>query len=293
MAEEIPVTWEEMQDTAQNALALLDAVGKTPIPQTLRDAINENYFAASKGVLESALGHISGEELREWRTRVIPLRLANEILREYENNIVKAFVLSSSSPFRIIFDGLTAIPKWLIKYAAEITLIFLPLVTNGLERAADVLSIEGRITEIENEIRALRKWISKLFAITPVNLPPLEERKMRGPFGTNAVEDAGEIIAAIEKAESDVAVLEREKAALEKLSAKAGRIIDIILVGIAVVIGYIMVEKLLLAARAIADATATFAPVRKLRDDAVALAKEASLPQIGKRVLVNKRSRRN
>jgi hypothetical protein len=294
MDDQIPVTLEELQDDAQKALAVLDSVGKTPVPQTLRDAIEGNYFAASEGVVESALGHIPGDELREWRTRVIPLALANDILRDFENQIVRAFVLSSSSPFRILIDGIIKIPKWLIKHSAEIVFLFLPMMKGGLDRAADVLTIENRITGITREIGALRRRISKLFEITPVNLPPLEERKMRAPFGMNEKEDAAELVDAIKAAEREIGILEREREALAKLSAKAGRILDLVLVGLAVMMGYFVVEKLLAEAKALANAAATFAPVRKLRDEAVEFAKEASLPQFPqKRTVVEKRSRRN
>jgi len=294
MADALPVTWQEMQKEAQNALRLLDMVGKTPVPQTLRDAIDGKYFAASQGVVESALGHTSGDELREWSQRVIRLDKANEILRSFENEMVKAFVLSSASPARIVIDALIAIPKWILAHLAEIVFILWPLFTGAVTGAFDVVLIEDRIKEIENEVRALKKWIGKLFAITPADLPPLEQRRMRGPFGTNPTEDAAELVSAIEKAEREIGVLERERAALVKLSERSGSILDMIAMGVAVTLSYLAVEKLLVAARALADATATFAPVRVLRDNAVLRAKEESLPQLqAKRFRVRKRSRRN
>lgn len=294
MADEIPIDWKGMQKEAQDALRVLDMVGKTPVPQTLRDAINGDYFAASTGVVEAALGHTSGKELREWGQRVMPLKEANEILRQFENDVVKTFVLSSKSPARIIFDAVTAIPKWVLEHLAEIVFILWPLFTGAAMRAADIVSIESRIKEIENEIRALIAWMGKLYAITPANLPPIEERKMRGPFGTNPTEDPGEIIEAIKKAEREVGILERERAALIQLSERAGTILDRLVVAVAVVISFLAVEKLLVEARALANAAVTFSPIRKLRDAAVARAKEKSFPQTPqKRTVVKKRSRRN
>ena len=249
---EIPVDWKGLQKETQDALRVLDMVGKTPVPQTLRDAIDENYFAASQGIVETALGSTSGAELREWSQRVIRLSDANEILRNFENNLVREFVLSSASPARIVIDAIIAIPKWILAHLAEIVFILWPLFTEAAVRAADIVSIEMRITEIENELRALRAWMGKLFAITPATLPPLEQRKMRGPFGTNPVEDTAEIVAALEKAEWEIGILEREMEALIKLSTRAGNILDMIAVAVAATLAFFMVERLLAAAASLA-----------------------------------------
>jgi hypothetical protein len=295
---EIPVDWKGLQKETQDALRVLDMVGKTPVPQTLRDAIDENYFAASQGIVETALGSTSGAELREWSQRVIRLSDANEILRNFENNLVREFVLSSASPARIVIDAMIAIPKWILAHLAEIVFILWPLFTGAVKGVLDVQDIEERIKRIDEELAEYRETLAELFGLSP------GDKIQYSPTGSPAGDafqrsqpqrwTAADLVASIKEVERRQGILKREKAALIKLSERSSNILDMIAVAVAATLAFFMVERLLAAAASLAASTKTFGPVRKLRDEAVMLAKEKSLPQWGqKRVTVRKRSRRN
>jgi len=283
----LPTSFEELRDEAKTAIAGLEKILKVPVPVSIKDAVDGRYLESAEGVAESIVGRVPSGEMEEWRKRVIPLARANAILRSFEGNLVRSYVLKPSSPLRIIVDGVLLIPKWILAHLAEITMILIPLLTESWLKALDVVSIERRITELENFISQRKKMVSDLFAITP------------RPAGTPAkswddAPTAAELQAEIKNEEYEIGKLERERDALAKLSADAGTYIDRAVIAVSIMLVYFSVQKLLGTAKVVSDSLVSVTPAKDLRNEAIEKIKAAALPQARvHRVVVKKRSRRN
>jgi len=295
MTPEIPQTWEELQKQGQTAIFVLETVMRVPVPRTIKDAVDGKWMEASAGATRDILGRTTRAEKKEWRKRVIKLSDANQILKDLENKIVNSYVLASASPLRIALDGIILIPKWIVKHIAELTLIMLPLFLTSVEKAGDMVMIERRITEIEKEIERSENIIASLYEVIP-EADDAESTVVTGGGPTFIVppRTAAAIRAEIKMVEGAMGELRREKAALAKLSAKAGTVLDLAVTAFCVTIAFLAVANLISLARSLSDNLATTGPASKLRDEAIELAKSKSLPQFsGKRKTVKKRSRRN
>jgi len=295
MSPEIPQTWEELQKQGQTAIFVLETVMRVPVPRTIKDAVDGKWMEASAGATRDILGRTTRAEKKEWRKRVIKLSDANQILRDLENKIVNSYVLASASPLRIALDGIILIPKWIVKHIAELTLIMLPLFLTSVEKAGDIVMIERRITEIEKELERYEKILPTLYEVIP-EADDAESTVVTGGGPTFIVppRTAAAIRAEIKMVEGAMGELRREKAALAKLSAKAGTVLDLAVTAFCVTIAFLAVANLISLARSLSDNLATTGPASKLRDEAIELAKSKSLPQFSvKRKTVKKRSRRN
>jgi len=227
--------------------------------------------------------------MRKWRTRVIRLSDANEILARMESDLVKAYILSSSSPARLIIDGFLKIPKWIVAHAAEIYYLLLPLIAKAAEAFGDVLDIESRIAAKEKRIAFLDREIANLYSLTPA------APRLRGRAGNvNDAPTAAEIVRAIQSDEKEIALLRRDIEDLTKMLNTASNWLEMAMVAFSVVVVYLAVEKLLSVASSVADSLVALTPVREVRDAAINKAKVKALPQFPeKRTVVQKRSRRN
>jgi len=288
----IPTSFEELQEEAQKAIKVLDETLAVPIPASVKDAVSGRFMESGKGIIETALGHTPPGEMEEWGRRVIPLKKANDILRAMENDLVKAFVLSPAAPARIIIDGLLLIPKWIVGHAAEIGFIIWPLLSGAFTKLSDIFSIERRIDEIDRRTDFLRKEIRDLYSVTP--RPPRRAGLPELPYYPGQQPTAKQLEQGIKGDEAEIAVLEREREALAKLSAAAGSYLDRAAVAVSVMLVWFSVQKLIQTAKSVSESLVTFSPAKKLREAAIEEIKSAALPQARiHRVLVKKRSRRN
>lgn len=274
---DLPVTWEEMQKEAKAAIAVLENLLKIEVPGSIKDAVDGNYLESASKVTESVLGHTARREIKAWKSRAITLRAANDILANMEDRLVHAYVLSSSSPARVMLDSLIKLPKFLVKHSAEIAFILVPILLAGAKQYGDAVNIERRIILIDREIEEILKQMRVIYGITP-----------------GLIEDRDSLRAALVDSEEKIAVLQRERGALVKLSVDAQRFLERSLEAFAVVISYLIVAKLIAVAGSVKDAIVAMTPVIDIRKSAVDKIKVRSLPQFPqRRKTVRKRSRRN
>lgn len=284
---EIPASWEEMQKQAEGSLKTLDTMLKTPLPTSVKDAVDGNFMEAGKGVLTVLLGASPKGEMGVWSRRVIPLRTANLILRDFERSIVNAYIMSASSPARTVVDGLLFIPKWIISHMTEVVFVIWPLLVAAVQKFNDVMEIERRVRDIETELRLERGVMAHLYSLVPGRDETVD---------SNFTEPvtAQEIRQAMRESEDTTVRLEREKAALLTLLRDTDRFLDLAVTALSIALCYLVVERLLVTSRSLQVAIVTLKPVKELRDIAIAEAKKKSLPQYPeKRTVEQKRSRRN
>ena len=284
--DDIPLDWEGLQKKAQESISTLEKVLKVKLPGSIHDAVNGDFLEGGEKVLEGLLGKTSRKEKQEWKTRVIRLSDANDILATLESGIVKAYVLSAASPGRTMLDAVLSLPKWFVRHSAEIYFVLAPLIVAAGSQLADVVEIENRIHEKENEITFRERRMSNLYALTPAR-PGVQKR---APDNYTA----GEIIPQILAEEKAIAKLQQQIADLEKLSIRASRWLGWALDAFAVVVTFLILAPLINAAKAAFTGKLILSPVRDLRDAAIGKAKVKALPQFPeKRTVVQKRSRRN
>jgi len=279
-----PASWKEFTEQADEALAAIERMEKTPLPETVDEATEDEFFADPGDGLAGLLGSTDPEELKRWNTRVMSLKDANAILRAVETDLVRSYVLSPKSAFRLMYDGAIKIQRWLIEHTAEITIVLLPLIYKGMNSVSDSVLIELSITRAERAIRRIDEMLSYLYSIVP--------GKRTGVFGD--IFTAAELREAIKAEEENKRKLQREISDLTKMLRKAANYMEFAAEAVLVLAVWFSVEKLLTIAGSATAVSAALAPARSLKDPAILAAQKKAFPQAPqKRTVTYKRSRRN
>ena len=291
---EPPQNWEEFQRIANEAIKNIETIRGTPLPKSLKEAVDGNFLEASGDVLEETLGYTPKGEMREWGKRVMSLKAAHEILRGYEKAMVRAFVLSAESPARLIYNGLVRIPRWVMEHLAEITLILWPLILTALEAILDGADIETKIEEQEKRIARLQKRIAELYEETPGSGMTIKKDAFGNEYLDGDGRTAKEIESDIKVCEDGIAEAKRLISDYTKMLRQADAYLEMAVVGVAVLLAWFSVEHLLQTVSSVKDVLMSLKPAKELRDKAMAEIKAVAFPQrVQLRQYRKKRSRRN
>lgn len=291
---EPPKTWEEFQKIADEAIKNIETIKGTPLPKSLKDAVNGDFLEAGGDVLEETLGATPKGTMKEWRKRVMGLKAANEILRGYEKGMVRAFVLTPASPARQIYNGLVKVPRWVMQHLAEITLILWPLIVIALQALLDGADIESKIEDQEKRIQRLRKRIRELYEETPGSGMTIKKDAFGNEYLDGDGRTAKEIESDIKVCEDGIADAKRLIEDYTKMLRQADAFLERAVVGVTVLLAWFSVEHLLEAAGSVKDILLSLRPAKELRDAALEQIKASAFPQrVEKRKIVRKRSRRN
>jgi len=278
-----PASWKEFAEQADEALAAIEKMEKTPLPETVEEAMEDGFFEDPGDGLSEMMGATDPEEIQRWNTRVLSLRDANAILRKVETDLVRGYVLSPNSAFRIMYDGAIKIPRWIIEHTAELLLVVVPLIYKGANAALDATTIEIRIEKLEKAITANFRILSRLSQVA--------EGTVRATSDELAI---GDLEAAMQEVERQIAIEKREIAALTKLLRRASNYLEFAAEAVLVLAVWFSMEKLLTLAGSATAISAALAPARDLKAEAIEAAQEKAFPQSPqKRTVTYKRSRRN
>lgn len=278
-----PSSWKEFTEQADDALAAIEKMEKTPLPETVEEAMEDGFFEDPGDGLSEMMGATDPEEIQRWNTRVMSLRDANAILRKVETDLVRGYVLSPNSAFRIMYDGAIKIPRWIIEHTAELLLVLVPLIYKGANAALDATTIEIRIEKLEKSITANFRILSRLSQIA--------EGTVRATSDELAI---GDLEAAMQEVESQIGIEKREIAALTKLLRRASNYLEFAAEAVLVLAVWFSMEKLLTLAGSATAISAALDPARDLKDEAIEAAQKKAFPQAPqKRTVTYKRSRRN
>lgn len=282
-------------DIANQSVKTLEGMRGTKLPESVHEAIEGNFLAAGGGVLETALGRTPGGEMKEWNKRVMSLQKANEILRDYEDGLVKRFILSPASALRLALDGFLFIPKWLVTHTPEITLILWPIIKKGGEQIGTMASIVMEVEKLERELAAQKEEMSRLYSLTPrdKSMPAWKIREKIAAGGKVPL-SASEIRSRIIAAEKEIARIEKEIDDEADRLIEADKWLEMAIAGACALLIFFSAEKLLTLAHNIKDALKVLSPARDLRDELLEKIKASAFPQARvHRKVVKKRSRRN
>ena len=275
--DEIPFDWEAFQKMGQDAVKVAESLLKIKVPKTIKDAVDGNFMEAGSELSEKILGHTPSGEMQEWKKRTIRLDVSNKILRDYEEAVVKSFILSSGGVLRNIFDGIMWLPNFITLYLGDFLFLIQPLIWAGLKKFGELVEIERQLKNITASLKKEQELLSKLYAIVP-----------------DSPAEAADIRKEIQDSYDHTAELEGDAEMLIKMEREATSFLELAVIALSVVIAFLSVEKLLDVAGSSTAAAVALKPVRDLRDAAILEIKTKSLPQRrGKRFRVRKRSRRN
>jgi len=278
-----PASWKEFAEQADEALAAIEKMEKTPLPETVEEAMEDGFFEDPGDGLSEMMGATDPEEIQRWNTRVMSLRDANAILRKVETDLVRGYVLSPNSAFRLMYDGAIKIPRWIIEHTAEILLVIMPLIYRGVNAVTDAVAINMAIERAERAIKFTNESLTYLFSIVP--------GRRTGVFGD--VFTAAELREAIRAEEETIKKLKREIADLTKLLRRAANYLEFASEAVLVLAVWFSMEKLLTLAGSATAISAALDPARDLKDEAIEAAQKKAFPQAPqKRTVTYKRIRR-
>jgi len=297
MSAEIPATWAEMEQQALDAVENLEAIKKTPLPESIAAARDGDFLESGQGALETILGLAAPGTMKEWKTRVIRLSDANKIMRSFERDLVLSFVLSPASPGRLIYDGIVRVPRWIAEHLPELIFIVWPLLVAGLKEATKQVILQSKILDAQAEIRRLRKYKAYIYGLLPMpaGIEVAEWVKLRDnrKHEEDYLFPAERLRMFIDGADRDIDEQQRLLDVYFELQKKSETYLQRAAAAISIVLIYLSVEKLIAVGKTVKDIAVSISPVKKLKDDAIEAVKSKSLPQVGRRKWVRKSSRRN
>jgi len=122
----------EINAQAQLALDLIEEMEAVEIPQTLDDAIRNNWIGLYGDLGEEFFGDVDQEEMEKWSRRLISIENANIMIATLEKAFIESFVERSHSPLYRMIQGFTAIPRWFLEHAHDVWTIILPILESLL-----------------------------------------------------------------------------------------------------------------------------------------------------------------
>lgn len=149
------VTLEQIQDSAKEALEVLERIQRVHVPVTVKAAINEDWITVGQEAGEGFLSHVSKEQLKEWDSRVISVRAANGILRGFEQAVVENYVGNPKHPVAQAIKRMAEIPKFILGNIVLLWNVVLPLVAKVVSGGFEIQVMRVEMEKLDDGLRTL------------------------------------------------------------------------------------------------------------------------------------------
>jgi len=133
------VNLKDLENKVALADALLDDLIREHVPQSVKDAIAENYASSRVQFVEDLIPRIEESELEDRSQRVVPLAKANAILRDVENDLVKALTNSPDELFIQAVVRKAQTNLFLIAHAGTLVVLIVELIVRLGPKVLNVL----------------------------------------------------------------------------------------------------------------------------------------------------------